>query len=361
MKALVLKSPGNLELQDVPEPAPAPGQVIVRVHKCGICGSDLRYLVGENPWAKHTLGRNVPNPPNIILGHEFVGTVVEAHDPADEALVGRRVGVNTFLACGRCWHCRSGHENFCARTRHLGHGQGWGRMDLYPGGMAEYCPAFAGQVYELPSGVTDDQATLLDPLVASLHAVDVGRPGPLDRVAVLGAGPIGLLIAQLARVYGAVETFITDLAEPNLVVARQVGVDHALNVSSDDAGLGELVRGRTEGRGVDRVFDTVGARETMLEGLGILATRGVLVMMATKDDEIRFPALMLSGERSIKTSTNSLYSDFPRALDLVESGAVKVDPLISHRFALTDGLKAFEVATSKAQTGAVKVVLDCRE
>jgi len=360
MKALVLRSPRDLQMADVPKPVAGPGQVLVKVHKCGICGSDLRYLVGENPWAKHTLGKNVPNPPNIILGHEFVGTVVDAHDPADKPLVGRRVGVNTFLTCGRCHHCRSGHENFCTQTRHLGHGQGWGRMDLYPGGMAEYCPAFAGQVYELPEDMTDEQATLLDPLVASLHAVDVGRPEVLGRVAVIGAGPIGLLIAQLAKVYGAVETFITDIAEPNVAVARQVGVDHALNVAGGGAGLADVVRQATGGRGVDRVFDTVGAHETMLEGLGILATRGVLVMMATKDDGIRFPALMLSGERTIKTSTNSLYSDFPRAIDLVQSGAVEVAPLVTHRFALSDGVRAFEVAADKAQTGAVKVVLDCR-
>jgi 2-desacetyl-2-hydroxyethyl bacteriochlorophyllide A dehydrogenase len=360
MKALVLKSPRDLQIMDVPEPVAGPGQVLVQVHKCGICGSDLRYLVGENPWTKHTLGEDIPNPPNIILGHEFVGTVVDVHDQVDRPLVGRRVGVNTFLACGRCHHCRGGGENLCAQTMHLGHGQGWGEMAFYPGGMAEYCPAFASQVYELPEDMTDEQATFLDPLVASLHAVDVGRPDVLDRVAVIGAGPIGLLIAQLVKVFGAVETFVTDPAEPNLAVARLVGVDHAINVAGGDLGLIDVVKAATGGRGVDRVFDTVGAHETMLEGLGALATRGVLVMMATKDDEIHFPALMLSGERTIKTSTNSLYSDFPRAIDLVHSGAVRVDPLVTHRFALRDGVQAFEVAANKAHSGAIKVVLDCR-
>ncbi len=360
MKALVLKSPGNLELMDVPEPAPEPGQVIVKVHQCGICGSDLRYLEGENPWAKHTLGRNIPNPPNIILGHEFVGTVVDAADQGYKSLLGKRVGVNTFIACGRCHHCRLGNENFCRLTRHLGHGQGWGSMDLYPGGMAQYCPAFASQVYELPQSMTDEQAALLDPLVASLHAVDVGRPGPLDTVAVLGAGPIGLLIVQLAKVYGAVATFITDIAEASVEVARRLGVDHALNVADGGAGLSDVVAEATDGMGVDRVFDTVGSHETMLEGLGILATRGVLVMMATKGDEIRFPALLLSGERTIRTSTNSLYRDFPRAMELVRAGAVRVEPLITHRFALSDGVEAFEVAADKAQTGAIKVILECQ-
>ena len=360
MKALVLKSPENLELMDVPEPVLGPGQVLVKVHKCGICGSDLRYLSGENPWAKHTLGRSIPNPPNIILGHEFVGTVVEAGDPGDGVLIGKRVGVNTFITCGRCHHCRLGHENFCAHTKHLGHGQGWGKMDLYPGGMAEYCPASASQVYELPQSMTDEQGALLDPLVASLHAVDVARPDLLGRAAILGAGPIGLLIAQLVKLHGAVTTFITDIAEQNLAVAKQLGVDHALNVADSGARLSDVVQQETDGMGVDRVFDTVGSHETMIEGLRILATRGVLVMMATKEDEIRLPALMLSGERTIKTSTNSLYRDFPRAIELVRTGAVRVEPLITHRFALSDGIEAFEVATDKARTGAIKVLLDCQ-
>ncbi len=360
MKALVLKSPGNLQLTDVPEPVPGPGLVVVKVHQCGICGSDVRYLHGENPWAKHTLGRNVPNPPNIILGHELVGTVVDVCDPSEGPLVGKRVGVNAFLTCGRCHHCRHGRENFCVQTKHLGHGQGWGEMDFYPGGMAQYCLAFASQVYEFPASMTDEQATFLDPLVASLHAVDVARPAVLDRVAVIGAGAIGLLIAQLVKVYGAITTFVTDIAEPNVAVARELGVDHVLNVADGKGRLSDLVRRETDGGGVDRVFDTVGSQETMLEGLGMLATRGILLLMATKEDEIRFPALMLSGERTIRTSTNSLYSDFPRAVELVRSGAVRVDPLVTHRFALSDGVAAFEVATNKARTGAIKVVLDCQ-
>jgi 2-desacetyl-2-hydroxyethyl bacteriochlorophyllide A dehydrogenase len=286
--------------------------------------------------------------------------VADAHDPCDALLVGKRVGVNTFLACGRCPHCRAGRENLCVQTKHLGHGQGWGEMDLYPGGMAQRCPAFAGQVYELPEGMTDEQAVFLDPLVASLHAVDVGQPEPLHRVAVIGAGPIGLLIAQISKVYGAVTTFITDLAEPNLAVAGQVGVDRAVNVGHGGGSLSELVARETGGTGVDRVFDTVGSHETINEGLAVLATGGVLVLLAAQGEEIRFPSLMLARERAIRTSANSLYSDFPRAIELVASGAVRVEPLITHRFPLSAGVAAFEAASNKARTGAIKVVLDCR-
>jgi len=232
-------------------------------------------------------------------------------------------------------------------------------MDFYPGGMAEYCLAFSSQIYDLPETVTDDQATLLDPMIAALHAVDVGAPKPLDKVAILGAGPIGLLIAQFVMVYGASRTFITDIADENLTVARTVGVDVQLNVSHGGS-LRELTAAETGGAGVDLVYNTVGTADSIEESLAITKKGGTVVLLATKEDEIRFPALLLSGERTLKTSSNAMYSDFPRALEMLAAGMVQVDPLITHRFGLSQALEAFDVACNKARTGAIKVVLDCQ-
>jgi len=345
---------------DVPEPKLSAGQVLIKVSKCGVCGSDVRYFHGENPWAKQTLGRHVDNPPNIILGHEFTGIVHEVFDDSDAHLLGKRVGVNTWITCGRCGFCRSGQENLCIHTKHLGHGQGWGKMDFYPGGMAEFCPAFASQVYDLPENVTDEQATFFDPLIAAIHAVDVGGPKPLDKVAVLGAGPIGLLIAQVARVYGATRTFITDIAKENVAIAEKTGVDFALNLSDNSNGLRDLVMDKTGSQGVDLAFNTVGTSASILESLEILKKGGTLVLMAAKEDAISFPSLLLSGERTLKTSSNAMYTDFPKAVELVSAGQVEVDPLITHRFDLSDALNAFEVACNKSKTGAVKIIIDCQ-
>lgn len=361
MKALVLKGPETLALMDVPKAKPGPEQVLVRVSMCGICGSDIRYYHGENPWAKQTLGREIPNPPNIILGHEFVGVVEEVHNERDARLLGKRVAVNTFITCGRCEFCRTGRENLCANTKHLGHGQGWGKMEFYPGGMAEYCPAFSSQVYELPEHVADDQATFLDPMISALHAVDVGGPRVLDKVAIYGGGPIGLLIAQFVKVYGAVQTFITDLAEENLRVARTVGVDFTLVASNSKKRFSELVMDETCNEGVDIVYNTVGTAESIDESLLILRKGGRLVLMATKEDTIQFPALLLSGERSIRTSSNAMYSDFPRAIALLAAGKIQVSPLITHRFRLSEAVNAFEVACNKSKSGAIKVLVECSE
>jgi threonine dehydrogenase-like Zn-dependent dehydrogenase len=361
MKALVLKAPTSLEVINVPQPSLSSGQVLIKVRKCGICGSDIRYFHGENPWAKQTLQKNIPNPPNIILGHEFVGDVADVFDSADKALIGKRVGVQTWVACGRCDSCRSGNENFCKNTKHLGHGQGWGEMEFYPGGMAEYCPAFSRYVYELPENITDDQATFLDPLTAALHAVDVAKPEPLNRVVVLGAGPIGIIIAQLSKVFGAAETFITDIADENLNIARKLGVDHVLNVVKSDETISNIVKTKTVKDGVDRVFNTVGSQESIVESLELLKNTGIAVLLATKDDNISFPSLLISGERTIKTSTNAMYSDFQRAIDLLSTGLVNVDPIISHRFNLSDGVSAFETVINKAQNQAMKIIINCEE
>jgi len=361
MKALVLKSPGELEVMDVPPPALTAGFVLVEVSWCGICGSDVRYFHGENPWARHTLGRDVPNPPNIILGHELAGTVVEVHDAADEHLIGKRVGVNTWIGCGQCRYCRGGRENFCPQTKHLGHGQGWGEMDFYPGGLAEYCPAWSSHVYELPGSVSDEEATFLDPLITAIHVVATAPPAGGDDVVVIGGGPIGLMIAQLAKLQGARQVFVADVADQIVAIARSLGADHALNIADSPAGLTELVMAGTGGHGVARVFNTVGSAESINQSLGLLDCAGVLVLVATKGEEISFPALALSGERTVKTSTNSLYRDFPKAIDLLARGKMIVEPMITHRLTLDEAPQAIRLADDKAAAGAIKIIVDCHK
>ena len=360
MKALVLKNPEVLEISNLPVWSLESGQALIRVSKCGICGSDIRYFYGENPWAKQTLGREIPNPPNIVLGHEFVGYVEKVTDKADEDLVGKRVAVNTFITCGRCSYCRSGRENLCPDTRHLGHAQGWGEMEYYPGGMAEFCPVPVSQIYELPENVSDDEATFLDPMIAALHAVDVGAPKVLDKVAIYGAGPIGLLIAQFVKIYGASRTFICDIADENIAAADTLGVDYAVNIAGEQSAFREIVKSQTSGKGVNLVFNTIGTNQSIVESLELLDKGGTVVLLATKDKQLVLPSLNLSGERTIRTSSNALYSDFPRALELLATGEVNVKPLISHRFPLSQAVEAFEVACNKESSGAIKILLDCQ-
>ena len=355
MLALVLRGKDDLALQEMPQPAIGRGEVLVRVRACGICGSDLRYWHGYNPWAKQTLGVEAPNPPNMILGHEVAGEIAQVGPEVDPGRVGQRVALLAYKGCGVCRYCRSGQENLCQDTLHLGHGAGWGERDFYPGGMATYCPVWAEMAYELLPEVSFDQATLLDGLGVAIRAVKRAGLQPMEDAVVLGAGPIGLLIAQVARVYGARRVLCTEISEQSMAVAQACGLDQVIDARADDV-VGAVLRA-TGGFGAQVVWDTVGAAETLEQGLGMLARGGRLVAVAIKPEEIRVPAALISGERTLTTTANSPYPDFQHAIDLMASGRLQVSPMLTHAFPLERGLEAFETALHREETGAVKVII----
>ena len=153
---------------------------------------------------------------------------------------------------------------------------------------------------------------------------------------------------------------ISDIAEANLTVAKSVGADHVVNVADGKQSLLDLVMKATGGLGVQKVFNTVGSSESILESLRMLANAGVVVLMATKDQKFTVPSLMISGERTMKTSSNAMLSDFPKAVELLEAGMLKVDPLVTHRFPLSRAIDAFSVACGKDQNKAIKIIIDCQ-
>ena len=356
MQALVLRGKDDLVLQEAPKPTIGRGEVLVRVRACGICGSDLRYLHGHNPWAKQTLGVEAPNPPNMILGHEVAGEIAEVGEGVNPARIGQRVALLAYKGCGVCRYCRSGRENLCQDTLHLGHGAGWGEREFYPGGMATYCPVWSEMAYELPPAISFDEGALLDGLGVAVRAVHRAQLTPMENVVVLGAGPIGLLILQVARIYGARRVICTEISEHSMDVARACGADQVLDVRH--GGVVDAVLAETDGMGADVVFDTVGAADTFGQGLEMLARGGWLVAVAMKPDAVQVEAALISGERTITTTANSPYPDFQQAIDLLASGRIHAAPMLTHRFPLERGLEAFETALKREETGAVKVVIN---
>lgn len=137
MKAVVLRKPGDLLVEDIPEPVCGAGQVMVKVSDCGICGSDIRYYHGDNPWSRETLGVYVPPPPNIVPGHEVAGEVVDVPEDSLQRLMGKRVAILSWNVDNACFWCRRGMQHLCPNTVHLGHSAGWGKREYYLGGMAE--------------------------------------------------------------------------------------------------------------------------------------------------------------------------------------------------------------------------------
>lgn len=348
MKAAVLRAPRDLAVLDIPVPTTGPGEVLLQVGACGICGSDLRYFEGENPWAKHTLGHEKPNPPNMVLGHEVAGTYG-----------GQRVAALAFRGCGQCVDCRRGKVQLCAHTAHLGHGAGWEGLEYNPGGMAQWCPVWREHLYALPPGVSLPEATFLDGLGVAVHAVRRAELFPGAAFAVLGAGPIGLSIMQVAKALGAGAAWVTDVYDLALRCAAELGAEEPRNVSQahlDD--LAQEILAATGGRGVDAVFESSGNLEAQEFGLRILARGGCLTLMAGAAHGLTLTEASLAGERRLTTSSNNLYEDYQIGLELLASGRVKVAPMITHRFPLDQAARAFEVARDKWQTGALKVILE---
>lgn len=324
MKAVVLEAPRRLVLRRIPvwpiEAYGDPDMVLVKVAACGVCGSDYRYYGGENPWAMHTLGHHVDNPPGIVLGHEFAGEIVAVLDEKNARLLGRRVAPVCSKVCGTCPECVSGRTQLCPNTIHMGHGQGWGKRDFYPGAYAEYVPAWGSGCFAIPDGLTYGEAAMMDILAVCVHVAHQGNVQPGRPVLMMGAGPAGNGIAQAVRNLGASRVVVTDIADAPLEAARRSGFDAVVDArGKSPRGLAEeLAALALEGYG--SVFDSVGGRASFELGLGLLGKKGTLVNMAVHDLDIPVNFLRLASERCIATSSNFATGDYPWALSWLESG-----------------------------------------
>ncbi len=353
MQAVILRSPKKLELAETPLPKLTRDEhVLIRVKACGICGSDLRYWAGENPWALHTLGRHVDNPPNIVLGHEFAGVVEAVNSSKYEHLIGARVGVQAYRTCGQCGFCRSGRQNLCREMIHLGHAQGWGSMEVYPGAYAEYCIGWGDLLYPLPDDISFDEAAMADILCVAVHVTGRGNAHAGADVLCIGGGPIGLSIAQVVRARGARNVFISERSPVAQQVLRQfdfVVIDPAEERLAEAI---ERVAGRPR---VTAVYDSVGTAQTITEGLPLLEESGTYVNLAVHSTQVTLDAALLGSERTITTSSNAFYSDVAEAYDLLFTHRVNARPMITHCVPLEAYEHAFRLLLSDPKQ-AYKVV-----
>jgi len=317
MPAGVLAGPGQLSVQEIPvwdiDSFDDPELVLIRTAACGICGSDFRYFAGENPWAQHSLGRFIPNPPNIVLGHEYAGTVVAVKREKDRGLLGKRVAPISSSVCRKCEDCVNGRTRLCENTVHMGHGQGWGKQPFYPGAYAPFTLGWASTCFEVPRDVPIGEAAMLDVLGVAVHCVDQGNIVPGRPVLVLGAGPVGNAIGQVAYARGASEVVLVERSAVAESVARALGI-FALR-TGDELSPGHFYS----------VFDTIGSDQSFHKGLSCLAKTGTFICVAVHEEVFPFEFMRLSGERKVTTSCNFEVGDFPEALSLLAAGRLKVE------------------------------------
>ena len=358
----VLAAPHQLKITSIPLWPLAdygdPDMVLVKVAACGVCGSDFRYYLGENPWAQHTLGRFVPNEPNIVLGHEYAGTVVAVMSESNRRLLGKRVAPVCSKVCGACADCRTGQSRLCETTVHMGHGQGWGEQSFFPGAYAKYAPAWGASCFEIPDSISFEEAALMDILAVCVHVAEQGQIRGARPVLCIGAGPAGNGVAQVALAMGASSAVLLDRSSTAIDVAKRQGFGTAINTwgMSDDEISSQLKALAPHGFG--SVFDTVGSAASLTLGVRSLGKCGTLVSLAVHDEEIPLNFLRLGSERKIVTSCNFEVGDYPKALAWLESGRLRVREWITPT-TLPEIPGLFDRITSDPDDKAVfKLVID---
>jgi threonine dehydrogenase-like Zn-dependent dehydrogenase len=339
LKAAVLHGAADLRYETVPDPAPRADEVIVKVHACSICGSDLHAFHGKHP--RLTFPR--------ILGHEFAGEVVEAGAGVTGVPPGQRVCCDIDIFCGRCGPCSEGRTNICDKLRTMGFDR--------DGAYAEYVAVPSANLYPLPQDVSYDQASAVQVLGISYHAVAHRvKPRIGERIAVIGAGPVGLGAALIAKSMGA-EVTIFELLGYRIALARKLGVERALDPSVLDVRAEALAL--TGGRGFDKVVECVGGfQDKTVQMAADLVKRGgrITVVGTFPENRVTIPIAYLKDREIDINFSRGNFQAFAPCLDLVATGAVDPERYISHRFALPRAAEALRLLEAR-DVEAHKIVL----
>ena len=343
MKALLLTAPSRLEYVDFADPQPADDEVVVRVHACGICGSDIHGWDGST-------GRRQPP---LIMGHEAAGEIVAMGPRVTGWRAGDRVTFDSTISCGACRFCQAGQINLCENRRVVGVSPVEYKQH---GAFAERLAIPARILYRLPESLPYPQAAMVEPVSIAIHAVQRTKIPAGGTAVVIGSGMIGLLVIQALRWAGAGRIVAVDLADNRLALARQLGATHTVNSSNAD--VAAEVAQITAGLGADVSFEVVGFTPTMNLALGVLKRGGVGVLVGNLSPKTQdFPLqAVVTKEITILGSCASA-GEYPLCLDLIARGVINVQPMIETVAPLADGAGWFARLSAKDGGKYMKVVL----
>lgn len=343
MKAAVFKAVGEpLAIEDVAVPEPGPGDLILKVTACGICGSDLHMT----QVCDHDGGMS-PLPPGAVMGHEFAGEVVEAgRDAAADWRAGTRVCALPYIACGACAQCLAGNGRWCASSTYMGLGK-------LAGAYAEYVRVGAFEALRLPDGVDDSAGALVEPLAVGLHAVNKAGLQPGDTVLVIGAGPIGLAIALWCRFFGARHVVVSDLVSDRVARAAQFGATDGIDAAHENT-VGRFKQ--IAGARPDVVFDAVGVPGSQQLAMDCAPAGGRVVVagVCMQPDRI-LPVKAITKELQVNYVFMYLKQDFAFAIDMLAQGRIDASAMITDTVGFDGFPQAFEAL--KTPTTQCKVML----
>ncbi len=323
MKALVLREPGVVSVEQVPDPRPTDGEVLLQVRRIGLCGSDLNSYRGKNPMVAYPR----------ILGHEVAATVLESKDPAFAS--GTDVTLSPYTQCGRCASCRRNRPNACQFNETMGVQR--------DGALSEYIAVPAGKLYR--ANLSLKELCLVEPLTVGFHAVARGRVTAEDTVAVIGCGGVGLGAVAAAGFRGA-RTIGIDVDDAKLAIARKAGAAETVNTSRED--MHERLQELTDGRGPDVIIEAIGLPQTFRAAVEEVAFTGRVVYIGYAKEPVAYETrLFVQKELDILGSRNALPENFREVIAMLEAGRFPVDDAVSHEVPLSEApeiLKAWSAA-----------------
>jgi L-iditol 2-dehydrogenase len=327
-------------MADFPVPTPGSGEVLVRVAACGICGSDVHGYDGSS-------GRRIPP---IVMGHEAAGTIAAVGGDVANLAENERVTFDSTISCGACEFCKRGQLNLCNHREVIG----VSCVDYRrAGAFAEYIVVPSHIVYRLPPSISFPEAALLEAVAVAVHAVSLAESVAKRTALVIGAGTIGLLCLQALRLAGCSRIFVADIDPSRLRLAKGFG---ATSVLSPELDFANQVSHLTGGEGVDLVVEAVGRNETVGTAIDAVRKGGTVILVGNIAPEVTLPLQKVVTRQIRLQGSCASAGEYPRAIELMASGAINVKPLITAVVPLEDGPEWFK-RLHAGEPGLTKVVL----
>lgn len=337
----VMTAPGVIEFRETPRPIAAEGQVLVRIMRIGICGSDIHVYHGKHPFIRYP----------VTQGHEVSGRIEAVGSGVEGLSVGQKVTIEPQVCCGHCYPCTHGKYNLCEELKVMGF--------QTTGTASEYFAVDAAKVTPLPETMSYDEGAMIEPLAVTVHAAKRFPELKGARVAILGCGPIGILLMQSCKALGAASVLVTDVSDYRLSVARSVGADYAVNTGETD--MEQALRDAFGSDKADVIYDCAGSDITMGQAIRC-ARKGSTIVLVAVFSKMASVDLAVLNDHELELNTSMMYrhEDYVDAIRLVSEGKVQLRPLMSRHFAFRDYLEAYQYIDENREM-TMKVIIDVQE
>ena len=334
----VMTAPKNITFREIDIPKPGPDQVLVKIKRIGVCGSDIHVYHGQHPYTSYP----------VTQGHEVSGKIAQLGEYVKDLKVGQRVTIEPQVFCGRCHPCLHGKYNLCEHLKVMGF--------QTTGTASEYFAVDSSKITPLPEGMSYDDGAMIEPLAVTVHAAKRFNDIKGAKVAILGAGPIGILLMQSVKACGAAEVLITDISDYRLDLARSLGADYAVNTK--DADFAKVITDAFGPDKADVIYDCAGNDITMDQAIQN-ARKGSTIILVAVFAKLANADLAKLNDSEIDLNTSMMYrhEDYVDALRFVSEGKIKLAPLASAHFAFKDYDAAYKYIDANRES-TMKVLID---